>query len=155
MDNSLTPHVFLKVLNGIRSPYYLHKTSCSCRNNNVLSCSGFFFFYQLAPSTADTLLTTKFSATVQSSYKTLAMSFKIVSSILSFPWNKFRKLSMESYRKTGCFMDYKFTQTRSNNCMQKSDVPTEVPLHVYNMNHNYLHWLTNLHVEKHVCVCLQ
>ena len=62
---------------------------------------------------------------------------------------------MKSYRKTHCFMDYKFTQIPSNNSTQKLHVPTEVPLHVYNMNHNYLHWLTNLHVQSmFVCVFL-
>ena len=90
--------MFLKVLNGIRS----HKCCINCIK--LLAAAEIFMFCNVLASLPIintirggyfALLTPEFFATIRSSYKTLTMCFMIVSSIVSFPWNKFRKIEYE------------------------------------------------------------
>ena len=83
--------LFLKLLNGMRS----HKCLITCIK--LLAAAEILIFWQVLAilqidggSFAGGIL-----ATVRSIYKTLAMSFMIVTSILSFPWNKFREIEYE------------------------------------------------------------
>ena len=83
--------LFLKLLNGMRS----HKCLITCIK--LLAAAETLMFWQVLDilqidggSFAGGIL-----ATVRSIYKTLAMSFMIVTSILSFPWNKFREIEYE------------------------------------------------------------
>ena len=86
--------VFLKVSDGIRS----HKRLITCIK--LLAVAEIVIFWQVLGilPMIDTkhgrivpAVSTELYATVRSSYKSLAMNIMIVSSILSFPWNKFRK----------------------------------------------------------------
>ena len=90
--------VFLKLLNEIRS----HKCCINCIK--LFAAAEILMFCQvlaLLPMISTigggyfALLTPEIFATFRSSYKTLAMNFMIVSSILSFPWNKFRKIEYD------------------------------------------------------------
>ena len=90
--------VFLKVLNGIKS----HKCRTTCIKLSVAAEILIFCqvlaFLPILNTIRDghlPLPTPEYFATVRSSYKTLTMSFMIVSSILSFPWNKFREIEYE------------------------------------------------------------
>ena len=83
--------LFLKLLNGMRS----HKCLITCIK--LLAAAEILIFWQVLAilqidggSFAGGIL-----ATVRSIYKTLAMSFMVVTSILSFPWNKFREIEYE------------------------------------------------------------
>ena len=82
--------LFLKVLNGIRS----HKCLITCIK--LLAAAEILIFCLVLAilQIIDGESAPDF-ATVRSSYKTLTMSFMIVSSIVSFPWNKFREIEYE------------------------------------------------------------
>ena len=85
--------VFLKVLEGIRS----HKWLITCMK--VLAATEIVIFWQVLaflPVIATIFdFTPVTPATTRSFCKTLTMNIMIVSSILSFPWNKFRKSEYE------------------------------------------------------------
>ena len=82
--------VFLKVLNGIRS----HKLFTTCMK--LLAVAEIVMFCQILAilQMMDTIVTAT-DATARSFCKTLTMDIIIVSSIISFPWNKFRKIEYE------------------------------------------------------------
>ena len=90
--------VFLKVSDGIRS----HRWLITCIK--LLAVVEIVIFWQVLAFLQMT--NTKhgrffpadkpeYYATARSSYKTLTMNIMIVSSILSFPWNKFKKIEYE------------------------------------------------------------
>ena len=85
--------VFLKISDGIRS----HKRLITCMK--LLAVAEIVIFCQaltILQMTADIFYITPVApATVRSFCKTLTMNIMIVSSILSFPWNKFRKSEYE------------------------------------------------------------
>ena len=90
--------VFLKVSDGIRT----HKRLITCMK--FLAVAEIVMFWQvlsilpiidikhgiIAPA-----VSTEYFAIVRSNYKTLTMNIMIISSIISFPWNKFRKSEYE------------------------------------------------------------
>ena len=93
--------VFLKVLNGIRS----HKWLITCIK--LLLVAEIVLFWQVLDSLQmiDTnhgiivhAVSTEYYATVRSFCKTVTMNIMIVSSILSFPWSRFRKSECEHVR---------------------------------------------------------
>ena len=93
--------VFLKILNGIRS----HKWLITCIK--LLVVAEIVLFWQVLDSLQmiDTkhgiivpAVSTEYYATVRSFCKTVTMNIMIVSSILSFPWNRFRKSECEHVR---------------------------------------------------------
>ena len=82
--------VFLKILDGIRS----HKRLITCMK--LLAVAEIVIFWQVLAflqMIVDIFYTTPVAT--RSFCKTLTMSIMIVSSILSFPWNKFRKSEYE------------------------------------------------------------
>ena len=82
--------VFLKVSDGIRS----HKWLITCMK--LLAVAEIGIFWQVLAVLQMT--ETDYSEIYMyawSFYKTLTMNIMIVSSILSFPWNKFRKIEYE------------------------------------------------------------
>ena len=89
--------MFLKVLKGIR----LHRCLITCIK--LLAAAEILIFCLVLASlplinttgSSGYLSVPEFFATLRSSYKALAMSFIIVSSIISFPWNKFREIEYE------------------------------------------------------------
>ena len=85
--------VYLKVLNGIRS----HKRLTTCMKllavaEIVMFCQILAFLPMMDTNVAVT------DATFRSFCKTLTMNIMIVSSIISFPWNKFTKSEYEQLR---------------------------------------------------------
>ena len=91
--------VFLKVLNGIRS----HKRLITCMK--LLAVAEIVMFWQILASLpmiatifTSTPIPPATDATQRSFCKTLTMNIMIVSSIISFPWNKFRKSEYEQLR---------------------------------------------------------
>ena len=83
--------VFLKISDGIRS----HKRLITCMK--LLAVAEIVIFWQVLAflqMIVDIFYTTPV-ALVRSFCKTLTMNIMIVSSILSFPWNKFRKSEYE------------------------------------------------------------
>ena len=85
--------VYLKVLNGIRS----HKRLTTCMK--LLAVAEIVMFCQILAflPMMDTIFTAT-DATLRSFCKTLTMNIMIVSSIISFPWNKFTKSEYEQLR---------------------------------------------------------
>ena len=84
--------VFLKVSDGIRS----HKRLITYMK--LLAVVEIVIFWQvlaILPVTATNIFLYITPATARSFWKTLTMNIMIVSSILSFPWNKFRKSEYE------------------------------------------------------------
>ena len=85
--------MFLKVSDGIRS----HKKLITCIK--LLAVAEIVMFWQVLASLP--VIATIFNitpitpATARSFCKTLTMNIMIVSSIISFPWNKFRKIEYE------------------------------------------------------------
>ena len=90
--------VFLKVSDGIRS----HKQLITCMK--LLAVAEILMFWQVLSilpmidikhGIIVPAVSTEYYATIRSGYKTLTMNIMIISSILSFPWNKFRKSEYE------------------------------------------------------------
>ena len=90
--------MFLKLLDRGR----LHKWLITCMK--ILAIAEIFMFCQvlwflpmiyITRSGFSAVARLEYYATLRSGYKTLTMSIMIISSIISFPWNKFRKTGYE------------------------------------------------------------